>query len=59
MAAAYHVYYRKAPQGASYSMDHTAVVYLMDPQGRFVRPLDVAVAPPQIAQQIRAAMSGA
>jgi protein SCO1 len=59
VAAAYHVYYHKAPQGASYSMDHTAVVYLMDPQGRFVRPLDVAVAPPQIARQIRAAMSGA
>lgn len=59
VARAYHVYYQKVPQGSSYSMDHTAVVYLMDPKGRFVRPLDVSVAPPQIARQIRAAMSGA
>jgi cytochrome oxidase Cu insertion factor (SCO1/SenC/PrrC family) len=40
-------------------MDHSAVVYLMGPSGRFVRPLDVGVAPPQIAGQIRAAMRGA
>ncbi|MDB5481496.1 MAG: electron transport protein SCO1/SenC [Caulobacteraceae bacterium] len=56
---AYHVYYQKVPQGSSYSMDHSAVVYLMDPQGQFIRPLDVGVAPPQIARQIRAAMDGA
>jgi protein SCO1/2 len=59
VARAYHVYYQKVPQGASYSMDHTAVVYLMDPEGRFARPLDVGVAPPQIARQIRSAMNGA
>jgi protein SCO1/2 len=59
VAKAYHVYYQKVPQGTSYSMDHSAVVYLMDPQGRFVSPLDVGVAPPQIARQVRAAMSGA
>jgi protein SCO1/2 len=58
-ARVYHVYYQKVPQGSSYSMDHTAVVYLMDPQGRFVRPLDVGVAPPAITRQIRSAMSGA
>lgn len=59
VARAYHVYYQKVPQGSSYSMDHTAVVYLMDAQGRFVRPLDVGVAPPEIARQIRTAMQGA
>jgi len=59
VARAYHVYYQKVPQGSSYSMDHTAVVYLMDPQGRFVRPLDVGVAPPEIARQVHAAMAGA
>jgi protein SCO1/2 len=59
VARAYHVYYQKAPQGSSYSMDHSAVVYLMDPQGRFVRPLDVGVAPLQIAGQIRTAINGA
>jgi protein SCO1/2 len=59
VARAYHVFYQKAPQGASYSMDHSAVVYLMDTRGRFVRPLDVGVAPPEIASQVRAAMRGA
>lgn len=59
VAKAYHVYYQKVPQGASYSMDHTAVVYLMAPDGRFVRPLDVNVPPAEIARQVREAMSGA
>ena len=59
VARAYHVYYQKVPQGSSYSMDHSAVVYLMDPSGRFARPLDVGVAPPRIAGQIRDAMRGA
>jgi protein SCO1/2 len=56
VAKAYHVYFRKAPQGDSYTMDHSAVVYLMDPHGRFVRPLDVGTPPAQIAAQISTAM---
>jgi len=56
VAREYHVYYQKVPQGSSYTMDHSAVVYLMDPQGRFVRPLDVTVPPPAIARQVRVAM---
>jgi protein SCO1/2 len=58
-AKAYHVFYQKVPQGASYSMDHTAVVYLMDPAGRFSRPLDLTVPPADIARQIAEAMAGA
>jgi protein SCO1 len=58
VARAYHVYYQKVPQGGSYSMDHTAVVYLMNPKGQFVQPLDVSVAPTEISRQIRAALSG-
>jgi protein SCO1/2 len=57
VAKAYHVFYQKAPEGSTYTMDHTAVVYLMDPRGRFVRPLDVSVAPGQVAGQIREAMA--
>ncbi len=36
---AYRAYYKKVPlsQGG-YTMDHTAIVYLMDKQGRFVSP---------------------
>jgi protein SCO1/2 len=59
VARAYRVYYQKVPAGGTYSMDHSAVVYLMDPRGRFVRPLDVGVAPAEVARQIRTAMSGA
>ena len=51
VAKAYRVYFKKVPldQG-DYTMDHTAIVYLMDKTGRFVspfnikRPTDVAVA---------------
>ena len=51
VAKAYRVYFKKVPldQG-DYTMDHTAIVYLMDKTGRFVspfnikRPTDVVVA---------------
>jgi protein SCO1/2 len=52
----YHVFYQKVPQGASYVMDHTAVVYLMDPTGRFVEPLDLTAPPANVARQIETAM---
>lgn len=35
-AKAYRVYYAKHPRAdGSYDMDHSAVIYVMDPQGRF------------------------
>ena len=57
VARAYHVYSRKVPDGATYSMDHTAVVYLMDPQGRFVSPIDPSAAPTAVAGQIAKAIA--
>jgi protein SCO1 len=46
---AYRVYARKAPgHGGDYAMDHTAVVYLMDKQGRFVTAFNLDRSP-QIA----------
>jgi protein SCO1/2 len=53
VARAYHVFYQKVPQGSSYVMDHTAVVYLMDPKGRFVEPLDISRPPAQVAGRLR------
>lgn len=51
MKRAYRVYSHKVPeQGGGYTMDHTAIVYLMDRDGRFVsafnleRPAKVAAA---------------
>jgi protein SCO1 len=42
VAKSYRVIYRKVPldQG-DYTMDHTAIVYLMDKQGRFVSPFSL------------------
>ena len=59
VARAYHVYYKKAGEGPNYSMDHTSIVYLMDPAGAFSRPLAFGAAPADIARQIEDAMHGA
>jgi protein SCO1/2 len=42
VAKAYRVYFKKVPldQGG-YTMDHTAIVYLMDKDGRFVSPFNL------------------
>jgi protein SCO1 len=38
----YRVYAKKVPlQGGDYSMDHTAIVYLMDKDGHFIAPFDM------------------
>jgi protein SCO1 len=38
----YRVYVKKVPlQGGDYTMDHTAIVYLMDKDGQFVAPFDL------------------
>jgi len=38
----YRVYSKKVPlDGGDYTMDHTALVYLMDKQGKFVAPFNV------------------
>jgi protein SCO1/2 len=42
VAKAYRVYFKRVPldQGG-YTMDHTAIVYLMDKEGRFVSPFSL------------------
>ena len=42
VAKAYRVYFKKVPlDGGGYTMDHTALVYLMDKEGRFVAPFSL------------------
>ena len=42
VAKAYRVYYKKVPlDGGDYTMDHTAIVYLMDKEGRFISPFNM------------------
>ena len=51
---AYRVYAKKVPtDGGDYTMDHTAVVYLMDKDGRFVAPFNLKQTPEAAATQLR------
>ncbi len=51
---AYRVYAKKVPsEKGDYSMDHTALVYLMDKQGRFVAPFSLKRAPEAAAAELR------
>ena len=51
---AYRVYAKKIPlQGGDYTMDHTAIVYLMDKDGRFVAPFNMKQSAAAAAAQLR------
>jgi protein SCO1/2 len=51
---AYRVYAKKVPtKDGDYSMDHTALVYLMDKQGRFVAPFSLRRKPEEAAADLR------
>jgi protein SCO1/2 len=51
---AYRVYAKKVPaEKDDYSMDHTALVYLMDKQGRFVAPFSFKRRPEESAADLR------
>lgn len=52
---AYRVYVKKVPTGkdGGYSMDHSAIVYLMDKRGRFVAPFKLDRKPEQAAAELR------
>ncbi len=51
----FRVYARKVPgsDANTYSMDHTALVYLMDKQGRFVSGFNLKRPPEQSARELR------
>lgn len=51
---AYRVYAKKVPtDSGDYTMDHTALVYLMDKQGRFVAPFSLKRSPEEAATELR------
>jgi protein SCO1/2 len=52
---AYRVYAKKVPTGkdGDYSMDHSAIVYLMDKDGRFVAPFRLDRKPEESAAELR------
>jgi protein SCO1/2 len=51
---AYRVYAKKVPtKDGDYSMDHSALVYLMDKQGRFVAPFSLKRPPAEAAAALK------
>jgi protein SCO1/2 len=53
MTKAYRVYVKKVPQGDGYTMDHTAIVYLMDKDGRFIAPFSLKRGTTEAAADLR------
>ena len=50
----YRVYYAKHPEaGGDYSMDHSSVIYVMDPEGRFTASFTHENTPEQIAERLK------
>ena len=51
---AYRVYAKKVPvDGGGYTMDHTAIVYLMNKDGRFVAPFNMKRRPQEAATDLK------
>jgi protein SCO1 len=51
---AYRVYAKKVPlENGDYTMDHTAIVYLMDKGGHFVAPFNLKQTPEAAAAELR------
>jgi protein SCO1/2 len=55
-ARAYRATYNKVGEGKDYTMNHTSVVYLMNPRGEFAEPLAHGLPPEKAAEVIRQAM---
>ena len=55
----FKVFYKKVPTGSSYTMDHTALSYLFDPQGRFRVALRHEQTAADYAADISALLGGA
>ena len=54
VAAEYRVYTKKVPlKDGDYTMDHTALVYLMDRDGHFVAPFDLKQTPEKAAAELK------
>jgi protein SCO1/2 len=55
-AHAYRVFYARHGEGADYLMDHNSAIYLMNPQGAFVRLVRPDAKPRDMAREIGGAM---
>jgi len=54
VAHAYHVFYARQPMpGGNYAMNHSGVIYLMGPDGRFVTYYEDEIGPDKMAEELR------
>lgn len=54
VVTSYRVYAKKVPQkDGDYTMDHTALIYLMDRNGNFVKPFDLKRTPDEAAAELK------
>lgn len=53
----YRVYYRKVPTGGSYTMDHTASLYLMDGKGQLVSVINHGAERKDAVEKVRRLLS--
>jgi protein SCO1 len=54
VVSAYRVYARKVPlKDGDYTMDHTALIYLMDRDGKFVSPFNLKRTPQEAAADLK------
>jgi len=52
--SSYRVYARKVPlKDGDYTMDHTALIYLMDRDGNFVAPFNLKRTPAEAAKDLK------
>lgn len=58
VAKAYHVFYQKTGAGPDYSIDHSTMIYVMDPRGRFRKLIPYGVAPDEVRRQLEDARRG-
>ena len=53
-AKGYRVFYAKHPEaGGDYSMDHSSVIYVMDPEGRFTASFTHQSSPEELAERLK------
>jgi protein SCO1/2 len=55
-AKAYRAFYQKQGSGPGYSVSHSAIIYLMNPEGKFDRVMTETLTPDEMATQIKDAM---
>jgi protein SCO1 len=59
VAHSYRVYYEKHPlKGGGYAMDHSSVIYLLDPGGRFVKAYDDQAGANALAADLKKEIEG-